>query len=173
MESSPGQGATFDIYLPQTSERIPEKEKEAKPAAVARGSGTVLVVEDQEGVRELAAEFLRASGYFVLEAVDGVEALEVAQRFGNRIHVLLTDIVMPRMGGVELAKRFVLRQPDAKVILMSGYSEQLGDQKEEAIAKFSILQKPFSMSSLGEAVRQVLAGETLTEIGEPGVKQVS
>ena len=173
VESSPGQGATFDIYLPQASEEISRKEQETKPAAIPRGSETVLVVEDQDGVRELAAEFLRTNGYSVLEAVDGVEALEVARRFGRTIHVVLTDIRMPRMGGTELAKKFKALQPDAKFILMSGYSEQLGDQNEKPGERFFVLPKPFSMNSLTSAVRQVLAGQSFKKAEETELKQSS
>jgi len=131
------------------------------------------VVEDQDGVRELTAGFLRANGYSVLEAGDGLEALEVAKRFGGTIHAVLTDIVMPRMGGVELVKRLIAHQPGTKIILMSGYSEQLGNQKDEAIAPFLILQKPFSMNSLAAALRETLAGKILTGNDETRVRQSS
>jgi signal transduction histidine kinase/CheY-like chemotaxis protein len=173
VESSPSQGATFEIYFPQVAEKISEKEEEAKPVLMPPGTETVLVVEDQDGVRELTAGFLRANGYSVLEAGDGMEALEVAKRFGGTIHAVLTDIVMPRMGGVELAKRLIAQQPETKIILMSGYSDQLGDQKDEAIAPFLILQKPFSMNSLAAAMRETLAGKTLTGNDETRIKQNS
>src|SRR6266571_2492103 len=90
VQSSPGKGTTFDIYLPKVSETILPKEHEGRSKSLPRGSETVLVVEDEEGVRELAAEFLRTSGYSVLEAGDGVEAMEVANRFAGGIHVILT-----------------------------------------------------------------------------------
>jgi CheY-like chemotaxis protein len=164
VESSPGEGAAFEIYFPQASEELSGKDQETKSASIPRGSETVLVVEDQDGVRDLAAEFLRASGYTVLEAVDGVEALEVVKRFGKTIHVLLTDVVMPRMGGVEMARYFMALQPKAKVMFMSGYSEQLSDQTGKSLGQFFLLQKPFSMDSLARAVRGVLAGNYSTEI---------
>jgi signal transduction histidine kinase/ActR/RegA family two-component response regulator len=173
VESSPGQGAAFEIYFPQVSEKISEKEEEAKSVLIPPGTETVLVVEDQDGVRELTAGFLRANGYSVLEAVDGLDALEVAKRFGRTIHAVLTDIVMPRMGGVELAKRLIAHQPGTKIILMSGYSDQLGNEKDEAIASFLILQKPFSMNSLAAALRETLEGRILTGNGDTRVKQSS
>ena len=173
VESSPGRGATFEIYFPQASEKISRKEQEPKSAAIPRGTETVLVVEDQDGVRELAAEFLRSNGYSVLEAVDGVEALEVAKRFGRTIHVLLSDIMMPRMGGTELAMKFTALHPDAKVILMSGYSEQLGGQTDNSKGQFFVLQKPFSMTSLTIAIRQVLAGKISSEVEGTILKQSS
>ena len=173
VESLPGRGATFEIYFPRASEEISRKEQEPKSAAIPRGTETVLVVEDQDGVRELAAEFLRSNGYSVLEAVDGVEALEVAKRFGRTIHVVLSDIMMPRMGGTELAKKFTALHPDAKVILMSGYSEQLGGQADYSNGQFLVLQKPFSMTSLTIAVRQVLAGKISSEVEGTILKQSS
>lgn len=171
VESSPGKGTTFEIYLPQATEEISKKERETKPALIPRGSETVLVVEDEQGVRELAAEFLRAGGYSVLEAADGIEALEIAQRFARTIHVVLSDMVMPRMGGAELAKRVKALRPGAKILLMSGYSERLSDQKDEAIAQVPMLQKPFSMNTLAEAVRGVLAGTPMTEGKETSIRQ--
>jgi signal transduction histidine kinase/ActR/RegA family two-component response regulator len=173
VESSPGEGATFEIYFPQASEELSGKEKETKSRSIPRGSETVLVVEDQDGVRDLAAQFLRASGYTVLEAVDGVEALEVAKRFGKTIHVVLTDVVMPRMGGVEMARYFVALQPKGKVMFMSGYSEQLNDPTGKSLGQFFLLQKPFSMDSLARAVRDVLAGNDSTEIEGTTIKQDS
>jgi len=166
VESAPGRGTTFEIYLPNVSEAVAEKERDGASAPLPRGSETVLVVEDEEGVRELAAEFLRRNGYSVLEARDGIEALEISSRFTGTIHVILTDIVMPRMSGTELLKKMKTTRPSAKAILMSGYSEQFKTQKNSSADPFSVLQKPFSMNSLVEAVRVVLAADPATkEVG--------
>jgi len=173
VESSPGQGARFEIYFPQVSEKVSEKEQEVMPVSIPRGSETVLVVEDQDGVRELACEFLRSHGYSVLEAFDGVDALEVARRFAKTIHLVLSDIMMPRMGGTELAKKFLAVRPETKFILMSGYSEQLGEQNDKPGGQFFVLKKPFSMNSLTAAVRQVLAGKNFNEAQETVLKQRS
>jgi signal transduction histidine kinase/ActR/RegA family two-component response regulator len=170
VESSPGNGANFEIFLPEVPDRVSEKEQEARASPIPRGSETVLVVEDEQGVRELAAEFLRANGYSVLEAVDGVEALEIVKRFGGTIHLVLSDMVMPRMGGTELAKRVKELLPGAKVILMSGYSEQVNDQKPEALPQVPLLQKPFSMNSLAAAVREVLSGTFSTAGKETSIR---
>jgi two-component system cell cycle sensor histidine kinase/response regulator CckA len=111
-------------------------------------------VEDESGVRELACEFLKVSGYSVLEAKDGVEALEIVARHAGRIHLVLTDVVMPKIGGRELASRLSTLRPDVKILFMSGYSEYAtGDQISP---QHQILQKPFSVSSLVERVREAL-----------------
>jgi signal transduction histidine kinase/ActR/RegA family two-component response regulator len=156
VESAPGKGTTFEIYFPRVAEAVSQKEQESGPARLPRGSETVLVVEDEEGVRDLAAEFLRTNGYSVLEARDGVEALEIATRYAGVIHLVLTDMIMPRMSGTELVKQMKALRPAAKVILMSGYSEQFKTAQANADAHFAVLQKPFSMNSLVAAVRQEL-----------------
>jgi len=162
VESAPGQGTTFEIYLPNVSEAVAEKDQDGSSAPLPRGSETVLVVEDEDGVRELAAEFLRRNGYSVLEARDGVEALEISGRFAGTIHVILTDMIMPRMNGTELLKSMKAARPAAKTILMSGYSEQFKTQQGGVLDQFSVLQKPFSMSSLVTAVRAALAADAAT-----------
>jgi signal transduction histidine kinase/CheY-like chemotaxis protein len=163
VQSAPGKGTTFDIFLPRVSEAILPKEHEGRPASLPRGSETVLVVEDEEGVRELAAEFLRTSGYSVLEAGDGIEAMEVANRFAGSIQVILTDMVMPRMNGKELVKKMKAIRPAAKVIFMSGYSEYLKTENDGSDSQFPILQKPFSMNSLVSTVRGVLVANPEAE----------
>ena len=92
-------------------------EAEAKQAALRRGSETILVVEDEAGVRELAGEFLKAHGYAVLEATDGIAALEIAARHEGTIHLVLTDMIMPRMSGAELVKRLKEIRPDMKAAI--------------------------------------------------------
>jgi signal transduction histidine kinase/CheY-like chemotaxis protein len=163
VESTPGEGATFEVYLPQALEAIAEVEAEAKPSAIPRGSETILVVEDEAGVRELACQFLKVSGYSVLEAEDGVEALEIAARYAGKIHLMLSDMVMPRMSGGELMERLVAVRPDVKVLLMSGYSEYSSGHPGQGIPQALILQKPFSLPSLVEKVREVLAGNLVEQ----------
>jgi signal transduction histidine kinase/ActR/RegA family two-component response regulator len=156
VESSPGKGATFEIYLPQAAETTADKEKTAKPAALPRGSGTILVVEDEAGVRELTCEFLKLSGYSVLEAQNGMEALVVAGRHTGPIHLVISDMVMPRMGGAELAEKLKAARPGVKVMLMSGYTDYAG--KDGAKVQAIMLAKPFSQGTLVEAVRDALEG---------------
>ncbi len=132
-----------------------------------RGSEVILVVEDEAGVRELTCEFLKVSGYSVLEAKDGVEALEIVARHTGPIHLMLTDMVMPKMSGQELASRLKAVRPDVKILFMSGYSKYAsGDQ---GASQLPILQKPFSISSLVEEIREVLEGNA---VEDPSAKRV-
>jgi two-component system cell cycle sensor histidine kinase/response regulator CckA len=121
-------------------------------------------VEDEPGVRELASQFLRASGYSVLEAPDGVKALEVAEKHSGPIHLLLSDMVMPRMGGPELVERLRAARAGMKFILMSGYSEYNGTEFRQADSPFHRLGKPFSMATLIGKVREALEPQP---VGQP------
>ena len=159
LESAVGKGTTFEIYLPLASGPASKGEAEAKRAALRRGSETVLVVEDEAGVRELAGQFLKAQGYTVLEAKDGIEAMEIAAQHEGTIHVLLTDMIMPRMSGTELVRRLKAIRPDIKAAYMTGYAEYATSGSETSSKQQdSILQKPFSLTSLADMIRAVLAG---------------
>jgi two-component system cell cycle sensor histidine kinase/response regulator CckA len=167
VESALGKGTTFEIYLPLASGPASKAEAEAKQAALRRGSETILVVEDEAGVRELAGQFLKAQGYAVLEAKDGIEALEIAARYEGTIHVILTDMIMPRMSGTELVKRLKAIRPDMKVACMTGYAEYATSGNESSSnQQSSILQKPFSSTSLADMIRAVLAGQTSEEASD-------
>jgi PAS domain S-box-containing protein len=154
--SEPGQGAAFKVYLPQVrAVATPTEQPETRPAP-SRGTETVLLAEDQESIRNLIRESLMSNGYKVLVANDGLEALEIAERYREPIDLLITDIVMPRMGGYELAKRLIQARPATRAIFMSGYAEHR-DGERVSIALSSIcLQKPFSMNTLLRNVREVL-----------------
>ena len=110
--SEPGQGTTFKIYLPQIEDPIDGAHESSTLAAPCHGRETLLVVEDEDGVRDLVRDILQAVGYTVLEAPHGAEALEVSERHAGPIHLLLTDVVMPEMSGRELAQRFATLRPD-------------------------------------------------------------
>ena len=157
VETSPGVGTNFEIYLPQAAGKASNGETEEKPSAIPGGTETILVVEDEAGVRELACQFLRVKGYTVLEAEGGLEALAVSRSHPGVIHLLLSDLVMPRMSGGELAEELKAVRPQIRVAFMSGYSEfsrgDLGKEFPEA----PVLQKPFSPSSLVKIVREALA----------------
>ena len=120
-------GTTFDIYFPQVlaEEAVDEPASTIKssPAFVARGTETVLLVEDQDGIRDLVCEYLQKNGYTVLHASDGNEALRIADEYKLPIHLLLTDVVMPNVGGRELAHRLTQPRPQMKVLFMSGYPD--------------------------------------------------
>jgi CheY-like chemotaxis protein len=153
VQSEPGQGTTFKIYLPRAD--APEEEAPSAPAAtdLPRGSETVLLVEDEASVRELVRECLAALGYTVLEAGGGAAALELSQAHGAPIHLLVTDMVMPEMGGRELAERLQASRPEARVLYISGYM----DVDHEALTEgMAFLQKPFTIDRLSRKVREAL-----------------
>lgn len=156
VDSSPGGGTTFEIYLPQAVEKPAVAEVEEKPAPASRGSETVLVVEDEAGVRELACQFLRVKGYKVLDAESGPAALEVARGHRGRIHLLLSDMVMPKMSGGELAAQLMALRPEIRIAFMSGYSEFSRGDLSKGFPEAPVLQKPFSPTSLVEIVREAL-----------------
>jgi CheY-like chemotaxis protein len=156
VESQPGAGARFEVYLPVVHELEDRTRPESTATASAYHSETVLIVEDEDAVKELASEFMRSAGYTVLTARDGQEALTIARRSSEPIRVLVTDVVMPNMRGPELAKRLKALCADLRIVYMSGYLEYdkgSGDFLEEGF----FLQKPFSRDTLvrkvGEALR--------------------
>jgi CheY-like chemotaxis protein len=156
VESALGKGTTFEIYLPHGQGAKVDEIEKAKPAAIPRGKETILVVEDEAAVRELACEFLKSAGYSVLEAKNGAEAVETIARNTTRIHLVLADMIMPKMGGAELAERLKKERPELKVLFMSGYSEHGGESGQ--ISPQAILTKPFSIAALIGRVREVLGG---------------
>ena len=172
VESSPGKGTTFEIYLPKAQGKASASEVEKKPSSLPKGSETILVVEDESGVRELACEFLKVSGYSVLEAKDGLEALEVVSRHQGRVDLVLSDIVMPRMGGPELVNRLKALHPETRFILMSGYAEYAVADPRQTSHQPPILQKPFSVGSLVEKIREEFTRqpiEVVSVVGEHSV----
>jgi nitrogen-specific signal transduction histidine kinase/CheY-like chemotaxis protein len=171
--SSPGKGTTFEIYLPQVSGPVSKPDLEASPSPIPRGSETILVVEDEAGVRELACQFLRVKGYAVLEAKDGHEALEIAGRYSGTIHLLLSDIVMPKMNGGELAGKLKAIRPKIRVAFMSGYSEFSRGEMGHEFPHAPVLQKPFSPASLVGIVREALAEGSLNQSVEAKERQAT
>jgi PAS domain S-box-containing protein len=158
VESEPGRGATFRIRLPATAESpetVPAPPAEAA-APPPRGTETLLVVEDEESLRQLIVEILRVGGYRVLEASGGNEALRMAETEGGDIHLLVTDVIMPRMSGRELAERLAKGRPALKVIYMSGYTDDALAPHGRACPETPFLQKPFSLDDLLRRVREVL-----------------
>ena len=157
VDSESGGGATFTIYLPQSEAVLEVAPLPTTGAGSAGGSETVLLVEDEESVRDLVREMLKARGYTVLEARHGAEALLVADQHTGHIELLLTDVVMPQIGGRELARRLRRPRPDLRVLYMSGY---LGDATppEGLEIGFQILAKPFTAEALASRMREVLDG---------------
>ena len=161
VESAPGKGSRFEVYLPQVSEKgdLVATAERVVPFPVP-GAPTIMVVEDDIAVRELASNFLKTAGYHVLAAKDGVEALQIAKACGQSIDVLLTDVVMPMMRGTELAVRLSNRLPEMKVIFMSGYLEHSGES-HQLVEVGVLLEKPFTRESLLSQVNQAFRSSSL------------
>jgi PAS domain S-box-containing protein len=156
VESEPGKGSAFLIFFPQTaaaSER--EISKSAKPGKPI-GNETILVAEDQDGVRALTVDYLTSLGYTVLAAENGESALDLAERQSGQIHLLLTDAMMPRMSGLALARRLRERRPGVKVLYISGYANDAAALEGIGLENEPFLQKPFSMDDLARKVRALL-----------------
>jgi two-component system, cell cycle sensor histidine kinase and response regulator CckA len=158
VESEPGRGSRFAIYLPAVAERAESLTREHPGPELPRGSETVLVVEDEDSVRELTEQILRHLGYRVLSAPDGHAALQAAGQSGERIDVLLTDVVMPGMNGRELAEALVKIQPGVRPLFTSGYTEDVVVHHGVAADGLAFLGKPYSAHALAVKLRDVLDG---------------
>ncbi len=156
VDSEKGKGASFSVYLPRVAHAVATPDLRNDPPVSVRGSETILLVEDEESLRKLADMFLRDSGYHVLAAADGAQALQVAQQNPGPIHLLLTDVVMPGINGRVLAERLAATQPAMRVLYMSGYTDSfiVGHGVLEAGAH--LLHKPFTEESLTRKVRELL-----------------
>lgn len=127
---------------------------------VTGGCETLLLVEDEAAVRRSTREFLALGGYIVLEARDGEEALRIAKEYRGPIHVVVTDVVMPRMGGAKLAAELAIVRPDAQVLFVSGYAENTVLRHGAIDVATRFLQKPFSLKALARKIREVLNCKT-------------
>jgi hypothetical protein len=156
VDSEPGRGTTFRIRLPAVAESPETVRPEAADARSLDGSETILLVEDEAVVRNLTREILQSYGYTVLEAADVDEAHRLCEKHGAEIHLLLTDVVMPRMSGRELAARLTAFHPGIKVLYMSGYADDTLIKHGVAGPGVPFLQKPFTPTGLARKVRDVL-----------------
>ena len=154
--SEPGQGTTFKVYLPRMDSVRPVVEKPVLPLEPQPGAETILLVEDEEVVRELVREVLDMNGYTVLEARDGPEAIRVADRHDDPIQLMLTDLVMPKMSGRELAEKLLPKRPEMRVLYMSGYTDDTVLHHGIVDPGISFLQKPFRADALARKVREIL-----------------
>jgi len=155
--SEPGKGSAFNVYLPHLAGPVKSEIVAMPRRESSKGSGAVLVVEDQPEVRELTCLILRGIGYEVLDAGDGEEALAIAERHPCPIRLLLTDVIMPGMNGKELAAQLAGLQPSIKVIYMSGYTDRIMSETGVLDSSVAFLQKPFLPEKLTELVQRMLA----------------
>ena len=154
--SEPGHGTTFKIYLPQVEELLEEVKEKVVEEELPRGSETVLVVEDEEEVRKVAARILRGQGYKVLEASNGADTLMICKEQKERFHLILTDVVMPQMSGRQLVEQLRQVYQNFKVLYMSGYTDNTIVHHGVLERGINYIQKPFTMDALVGKVREVL-----------------
>jgi len=168
VDSEPGKGTTFHIFLPRhhpeqevqgeaaANGAVREPQADAKPRADLTGQGTILLVEDEEGLRSLNARGLRSRGYSVIEASNGVEALEALEERNGAVDLVVSDVVMPEMDGPTLLKMMRSRSPDLKIIFVSGYAEDAFEKSLPENQQFAFLPKPFTLSQLVAAVKETM-----------------
>jgi signal transduction histidine kinase/ActR/RegA family two-component response regulator len=158
VDSEPAHGTRVRIYLPAVDEPVQavEVRRPVVTAAAPRGSETLLLVEDEEGVRELISEWLTGHGYAVLAAGNGTEAIALAEGHTGPIDLLIADVIMPQMGGPALAARLVPMRPEMRVIYMSGYADEAIGDPDVLAAGAAFLQKPFSLDVLVRKIREIL-----------------
>jgi CheY-like chemotaxis protein len=153
-------GTTFDIYFPllpaKEAPMAPSSKAAVKSAPTLGGNETILLVEDQDGIRDLVREYLEKNGYTVLHAANGSEALKIASAYEGAIQLLLSDVIMPNVGGVELAHRLSRPRPDMKVLFMSGYPDHATSNGEIFDESAEVLQKPFLLDTLARKLRILL-----------------
>ena len=158
VDSALGSGSTFRIYLPQIREATRLKEADHGLVKMPRGMETILLVEDEDGLRELAQLILEASGYKVLSTRNGGEAVQVCHEYADDIQLLFTDVVMPKMSGRQLTDLLVPSRPNMKVLYMSGYTDDTMVRHGIQDAGTNFLAKPFTPVALAQKVREVLDG---------------
>jgi two-component system cell cycle sensor histidine kinase/response regulator CckA len=161
VESEKDKGATLTIYIPQAAQSRPEPGRPAREEAVVAPSGrreTILLVEDEPGVRKLVRQMLVERGYRVLEAAGGAEALDLARAFTDPLHAALLDMVMPQMSGAELAARLTATRPGLKILYMSGYSDEALLEHGIPAQETALLRKPFLPDALERTLRKLLEG---------------
>jgi two-component system cell cycle sensor histidine kinase/response regulator CckA len=161
VESQLGLGTAFHVYLPASADAIPETGQAAAipvPKSEALSFGTILIVEDQEDIRTLEVEVLRASGYTVISANGPADALRASTEFPGEIQLLLTDVVLPEMRGPDLAARIREQRPGIRLLFASGYAGELHPDRDSLILESDLLTKPFGADVLVEAVGRCLAG---------------
>ena len=161
VESEPGRGATFHIYMPRIAGAMETAHSAAARPGILTGTETILLVEDEPGVRQLVREMLHRLGYTILEAGGGPEALRLYDQHHGSIDLLLTDVIMPQMSGRDLAERLRLRRPSLKVLYVSGYTDDMLAHHGMLEADVFLLPKPFAPDELARKLREVLDTHTI------------
>ncbi len=167
--SEPGMGTTFKIYLPSVhAANWKRPHAETVEEFTPHGCETILLVEDEPAVRQSEREFLLLNGYLVLEASDGEDALHLVAGFNGPIHLMISDVVMPRIGGAKLAERLRSLKPDLKVLFVSGYAEATVLRQGGIDLSTSFLQKPFSLKTLARKIREVIEVDSSSKAASAG-----
>ncbi|MGD9846131.1 MAG: response regulator, partial [Variibacter sp.] len=172
LDSEVGKGTTFRVFLPRHVATTPVAETGAavaapalvpdaqpKPSADLTGQGTILLVEDEEGLRGLNARGLASRGYTVLEAGNGLEAIEVLEARSGEIDLVVSDVVMPEMDGPTLLREMRKRNPDLKIVFVSGYAEDAFEKNLPEGGQFAFLAKPFTLKQLSAIVKETISGK--------------
>lgn len=155
VQSEKGHGTTFNIYLPRI-DGAAQMNAAPVPHVAEGGSETVLLVEDEESVRQLVRETLQSKGYKVVEAENGEAGVAAAEKHAGKIDLVITDVVMPGMGGRQLVERLAESRPETKVLYLSGYTEDAIVNEGSIESGTAFLQKPFTLQNLSRKVREVL-----------------
>lgn len=158
VESDPDRGTRFRVYLPAVEGEGGRQVEPVHKEKVEGGSETVLIAEDEPDLRELTRIFLEGYGYKVLEAASADEAIRTADQFGDPIHLLLTDVIMPGMSGRQLAEKILSKRPLTKIVYMTGYTDDMVVQHKVLEPGVQLLQKPFTKVDLAQKVRSTLDG---------------
>ena len=156
-----GCGSSVKVYLPRIDQKV-QLERAGRRKQAQKGSETILLVEDDEMVRTLVRETLEREGYKVIDSADPVEAQRLADGFRGKIQLLITDVVMPKLSGKELARSLTLGRPDLKVLYMSGYTDSAIVNSGILHKEVSFLQKPFTPAGISSKVREVIEGDPKT-----------
>ncbi|MCX6985412.1 MAG: response regulator, partial [Lentisphaerae bacterium] len=155
VQSEPGKGTRFRIYFPEAVNGGIANEGQHETESIPRGSETILLAEDEDSMRNMIQNFLQSIGYTVLPACNGKDALEIAEKHKDPIHILLTDVVMPEMNGFDLAKHVKNSFPEMKLLFMSGYAKPTDTHKMMKIGD-NLIEKPVSIYALAVKLRKIL-----------------
>ncbi|HLM59723.1 MAG TPA: response regulator, partial [Pyrinomonadaceae bacterium] len=159
-DSEIGKGTTFDVYLPRVEAEVESSAENKLSDKIQGGTETILLVEDEDMVRNLSRQILEICGYQVIEARNGIEALTLSESRNQKIDLLLTDVVMPQMGGRELMEKLSTLHPGISVLFTSGYTDDAVLRQGVQAEDMNFIQKPFTLDALAHKVRKCLDNKT-------------